>query len=154
MAGRMMIVSVLALMAGCVLLKKKDPAPPTQKEPEERPASAPDEVSFPEAEKLLPATLPGWAKGVGTPPPTVLRAYLVDGDWGMTRADNNVIVGRHVRAVLFYKGGQSGKCYRSLCNLRQEEQGGSWGKAYMQCVGEYTSRVTCDSIVALRGDEP
>jgi hypothetical protein len=120
----------------------------------DRPAQAPDPVSFPEAEKALTQAVPEFASGWGKPPPTVLRAYPMDPDWSMNRSDTGQIIGRVTRSVLFIRGGQSGRCRQLLCNLREEEQGGRWGRPMIQCVPEFTTSVTCESVDALRGTPP
>ena len=124
--------------------------PESPKEPEELTADAPKPVEFPEGKAALDAAAAAWAKDFATPPPTIERAYLEEGDWGMNRNDHGVIIDRVVRAKLFYKGGASGRCYQTLCNLREEEQRGSWGKPALECFKEYTDRVTCSSVDQLR----
>jgi hypothetical protein len=143
--------AVLCSSVACFPFQHKESSPPDPPEEEEGPkvyeAEAPNPIGgFPEAERLLATLLPEWANNKGTPPPTVLRRYLVGKDWGMQRANNGVITGRATGVVLFYKGGVTGKCYNSLCNVTQEEQGGKWGKPWIQCVEGRTILVTCPSI--------
>ena len=156
MSKRMFVVwAVTSCLVGCIPLHKKSDSTAAKKEeePKEHVAEAPEAVTFPDGEKALGHAAPVWAKDFAKPPPTIKRAYLMDSDWGMTRADNNAIIGRHARTVLFYKGGETSHCYQALCNLREEEQGGSWGKPYLECIGEYTTRVVCESVDGLRGAE-
>jgi hypothetical protein len=144
-----------AMTTGCALLggsrdsSAASTSHTTSAEAPDHAASAPD-VTFPEATKLLAQATPGFAANWGDPPPTVLRAYPLNPDWGMQRTPAGTITGRVTRSVLFIRGGKSGRCRQLLCNLTQEEQGGHWGQPVITCLPEYTSNVTCESVDGLR----
>jgi hypothetical protein len=145
---------VCCAITGCALLGGtshggSDTPTTTSAESKEHAASAPT-ASFPEASRALAQAQDEFANDWGTPPPKVLRAYPMDTHWGMNRTPAGIITGRVTRAVLFIRGGQSGKCRQLLCNLREEEQGGQWGPPVIQCLPEYTTNVTCESVDSLR----
>jgi hypothetical protein len=113
----------------------------------------PPVVSFPAAEALMPEAAAAFEQTWAQPPPTVLRAYLVDRDWTIERNDRGVILSRAIWTRLFFRGGATGKCYGVTCSLAQEEQGGAWGRPSLACLAdrkEYVEEVTCASVEALR----
>jgi hypothetical protein len=139
-------VSLLAstIMAG-------QPTPPTPADDDKQPAAAqPTAAKFPEAQKLLKSAVADWVANFPKKPlPTVLKTYVLAPDWGMVRTATGVITARTVQTVIFVRGGETGRCTKRLCNLRQEELGGKWGRAGLDCVEQYTQRVSCRSVEAL-----
>jgi hypothetical protein len=126
-------------------------AQPTPPDDDKQPAAVrPAAQKFAEGEKFLKVAAGDWvANFPKKPPPTVLKMYVLAPDWGMVRAGSGVITGRTAETVIFVRGGESGRCTKRLCNLRQEEQGGKWGKPLLDCVEQYTQRVSCSSVAAL-----
>ncbi|MBX3247121.1 MAG: hypothetical protein KF901_08075 [Myxococcales bacterium] len=110
-------------------------------------------MDFPEGEALLDEAALEWARGYATPPPTVLRAYLLDGDWLMDRTDLGVVSHRFVPAVIYYRGGQSGNCYGLAVLLYQAEQAGAWGRPSMRSEVQ-PSQVSCAAVLEMRGAPP
>jgi hypothetical protein len=110
----------------------------------------------PAAEKLLWTAAQEWAPSVGTPAPTILRAYVVqDRDWVIDRNENTgIITDRFLHAAIIYKGGQTGACRQWLCNFVEEEAGGSWQAPQLSCPNGLTVALTCDSVDPLRPSPP
>lgn len=111
-------------------------------------ADAPQSVSFPEAERLLPSAAQTSSLG------TIERAYVVDSRWSV---DN---VSRAVGVVMFSsrKGGALVKdehgspdhvCFRHACALAQPIVSGGFGAPSLECADAAIQKVTCDSVEAL-----
>jgi hypothetical protein len=111
-------------------------------------ASAPESVSFPEAERLLPAAAQNSSLG------TIKRAFFVDAQWSVDDAS------RAVGVVMFSsrKGGALVKdehgspehvCFRHACALAQPIVGGGFGAPSLECTAAMMLKVTCESVEAL-----
>jgi hypothetical protein len=141
---------------GCVLFASAvvlaQGSPPTPPDEAKQPAATqPKSFKFPDGEKALAAAVADWVANFPKRPlPTVMKSYLLGPDWGMERTPAGVIVGRVIQAVIFVRGGESGRCTQRLCNLRQEEHGGKWSKPFLQCLEQYSTRFSCKSIEALK----
>jgi hypothetical protein len=109
-----------------------------------------------DGERVLWEAAQEWAPKVGTPAPTILRAYVVnDRDWVIDRNEvTGIITDRFLHTAVMYKGGESGKCRQWLCNLVEEEAGGSWGRPILECPNGLTVAITCDSIQPMRSSPP
>jgi hypothetical protein len=123
----------------------------TPPDDDKQPAAVrPAAQKFPDGEKALKVAAADWVANFPKKPlPTVLKTYLIAPDWGMVRSPSGLITGRTAQTVIFVRGGETGRCTKRLCNLRQEEQGGKWGKPFLECVEQYSQRVKCSSVAAL-----
>jgi hypothetical protein len=159
--ARFSIATVIAL-ASCVPIigrssssggTSRDTGPGTDSKP--LPA-VPSPLVNASGEKLLWKAAQAWAPSVGTPAPTILRAYVVqDQDWVIDRNENTgIITDRFLHAAVIYKGGQTGVCRQSLCNFVEEEAGGSWQAPQLSCPNGLTVALTCDSVEPLRPSPP
>jgi hypothetical protein len=139
---------LLALMLGAAEVRGQATPPDDAQQPS---ATQPKSYKFPEGEKTLKAAAADWVANFPKRPlPTVLKTYVLGPDWGMERTAVGVITGRVVQTVIFVRGGESGRCTQRLCNLRQSEQGGKWGKPILECLEQYTTRFSCKSVDALK----
>ncbi|HUJ59541.1 MAG TPA: hypothetical protein VLX92_13640 [Kofleriaceae bacterium] len=110
-----------------------------------------------DGEKIAWAAAQEWAPKVGTPAPTILRAYVVDDrDWVIDRNDNTgIITDRFLHVAVQYRGGNTGKCRQWLCNLIEQEAGpNAWGRPILACPNGLTVALTCDSVEAGRPSPP
>jgi hypothetical protein len=142
----------LVLASACVAaLAYAQGAPPPPPDDAQQPAAKrPDAKKWPEGEKALKAAAADWvANFPKKPPPTVMKAFVIAPDWGMVRTPAGIVTGRTAQTVIFVRGGESGRCTQRLCNMRAEEQNGKWGKPFLECVEQFTQRVSCKSVEAL-----
>lgn len=148
--------------SGCALIGMAADRSKSNAPNEPRQAIARGDESFPEAEAMIEPLLADHVQSFGTPPPTLLRQYIMAKDWSMVRDDFGTITGRTVDSFVYYRGGESGKCMAWACRLYQEEQAGSWGKPKLTCEqeGYYEGETpvvveyTCDSVESLPGEPP
>jgi hypothetical protein len=146
-------VTLALALAGCIPLfggHSQPTGPGTDSQP--LPAH-PFQLVNEKGEKVLWQAAQEWAPKVGTPAPTIMRAFVVDdADWVIDRNENTgIITDRFLHTAVIYKGGATGKCRQWLCNLVEEETGGNiWGRAELRCPAGLTVALTCDSVDALR----
>jgi hypothetical protein len=107
------------------------------------------------AEPIAGSAAKTWATTAGNPPPTILRAFVLDKDW-MVETDpaTNKPTDRHMRVAVDYKGGASGTCHRWQCLMHEPPSGDGWGAASITCAAGMTANVRCESINAERGSPP
>jgi hypothetical protein len=143
------VLLAVVLFSGVILAQGTPPVPPDDAQQQAVPT--PKSFKFPEGDKALAAAVADWIANFPKKPlPTVMKQYLLGPEWGMERTPAGVITGRVVKAVIYVRGGESGRCTQRLCNLRQSEQGGKWGKPLLECLEQYTTRFSCKSIEALK----
>jgi hypothetical protein len=145
-------LATLALLGGCFWMHAPQQTAGTDKQP--LAAKAPALVN-PEAEKLAWDAAQKWAPSVGTPAPTILRAFVTGNDWLIERNPNTGIpIRRTLQAYVMYKGGESGKCRDAINLLVEDNQGGSnWGQPRIEGTNTVIA-VTCDSVDAMRPSPP
>lgn len=147
-----------SLLSGCYLFMGHSYDPKNGPGSDAKPLPAHEQPLInADGEKLLWTVAQEWAPKVGTPAPTILRAYIVnDRDWIVDRNENTgIITDRFMHAAVMYRGGESGKCRQWLCNLIQPETGGNtWGRPYLSCPNGLAVALTCDSIQPLRSSPP
>lgn len=107
----------------------------------------PPVVSFPQGQAALEVASKDWGAG-HNPPYAMMRNYVVGRDWDMERAPSGRILDREVETVSYYQGGPNNYCFRNRGYVKQEEQGGRWGRPYMQWEA-MKFRVNCQQVESL-----
>lgn len=123
---------------------------------------APD-LKAPGLEQAAWADVPHFLGGIirvapGDPPPIPMRAYVVgadaDSDWIIDRTPRGVPKERTLQALVFFKGGKSGKCQETIALLVELNKGGDqWGTPFLRTTNT-NYLVTCASVDALRPSPP
>ena len=124
----------------------------TAAEGTEHPIQPPPDVSFPAGEAALDVASKDWAASQ-SPPYTIMRNYMVGRDWDMERSPGGRILDREAETVSYYRGGPNAYCFRNRGYVKEEEQGGSWGRAHVQWEA-VRFRVNCQQVESLPGSPP
>ncbi len=74
---------------------------------------------------LLKNDITKWWNGTGKLINPLLKVYVCNGDYAVTRNDFGVILNKHVTALLVYKWAADGKCYVKWQNFGYENTGGA-----------------------------
>ncbi len=142
------LLTLAALTSGCATLDKVfgTGTPEPKPAPEAR-AAKPAKYSFAEAQPLLVDAVRAYESRYEL---EFTRVVLDLDRWQMRRSDAGVLMGRRVPARAFAPD-EAGVCWAYGCDLLQDEAGGQWGTAYLECnMHKYNNAlVTCESVQEL-----